>query len=119
MLKFWKKVDINLLESPKETMGFLKENNYFQGNSIIQNFLIKPYRFSSIDQVSDIKKHLLSRNILIINAENILRSEKTIEDLKEAIEEIKIFLKKRGGSIGRISNKYLIITPNSSVKISN
>jgi SepF-like predicted cell division protein (DUF552 family) len=120
-MKIWKREENDILGSgsPYETLGFSKERNYLQIPATIQNFLIKPYNFNSIEQVSDIKKHLLSRKILIINAESILNDGKTIEQLKEAIEELKVFLKNRGGSIGRIGDKFLVITPNSSVKISN
>ncbi|MFX1340591.1 MAG: hypothetical protein ACFFDK_18420 [Promethearchaeota archaeon] len=42
------------------------------------------------------------RRILIINAKKILEREKNVLVLKKAIDEIKLFLKTCGGSIGRL-----------------
>jgi SepF-like predicted cell division protein (DUF552 family) len=115
-MKFWKKSndDDNLLDSPKETLGF-KEID-----SSLQQFLIKRYKFSSINQMDDIKKQLMGRNILIINAQEILDSGKIqILELKRLIDELKSFVKELGGSIARLGDQYLILTPNSYVKISN
>ena len=120
-MKLWKRENDDILSngSPHETLGFSKENNYLQMSTVFQNFMIKKYDFNSIQQVPEIKKQLQGRNILIINAETVLKSAKTIEDLKEAIEELKAYLKKRGGSIGRLGDHYLILTPSSNIRIAN
>ncbi|MFX1320036.1 MAG: cell division protein SepF [Promethearchaeota archaeon] len=107
------KEDIELLGSPQEAMGFSKEYS-----SLLQNFLIKKYDFSSLDQIEDIKKQLLGRRILIINATEILEKI-DISELKRGIEDLKAFLRENGGSMGRLGDQYLIVTPNSYVKISN
>jgi SepF-like predicted cell division protein (DUF552 family) len=120
ILKFWKKEDDILSSgSPHEALGFSKENNYLHIPSIIQNFLIKKYEFNSMEQIPDIKKQLMGKNILIVNVENVLKSNQTLTELKTAIEEIREFLKKMGGSIGRIGEYYLILTPSANVKIAN
>ena len=108
-----KKEDIELLGSPQEAMGFSKEYS-----SLLQNFLIKKYDFSSLDQIEDIKKQLLGRRILIINATEI-HEKIDISELKRGIEDLKAFLRENGGSMGRLGDQYLIVTPNSYVKISN
>lgn len=120
-LKIWKKENDDILSSgsPHETLGFSKEKNYLEIPAFIQNYIIKKYEFNSIDQIADIKKKLLRRNVLIVNAENVLRNSGTLDGLKEAIEDIKTFLKKRGGSIGRIGDYYLILSPCSNIKIAN
>lgn len=120
-LKIWKRENDDILYSgsPQETLGFSREKNYLEIPSFIQNYIIKKYDFNSLDQVSDIKKKLLSRNVLIVNAENILKTCGTLPELKEAIEDIKIFLKRRGGSIGRIGEYYLILSPSSNIKVAN
>ena len=83
-------------------------------------FLIKKYNFKSIEQINDIKKQLLGRRILIINTKELLtNSEIPIQELKHGIDKIKSFLKNCGGSIGRIGDQYLILTPSPHVKISN
>ena len=119
ILKLWKRENDDILSngSPYETLGFSKDKDYLQLPQFIQNFVIKKYELSSIDQLPDIKKLLHRRNVLIVNAEKVLKSSSRIEELKEAIEEIKGFLKKCGGSIGRIGDQYLILTPSSNIKI--
>lgn len=112
---FGKKDEDDLLESPKETLGFTKDFS-----SVIQEFLIKKYDFSDLDQVEDIKKQLMNRKVLIINANKILENGKVhVLDLKRVIDELKQFLRKNGGSLGRLGDKYLILTPNSHIRISN
>ncbi|MHA1293779.1 MAG: cell division protein SepF [Promethearchaeota archaeon] len=118
MKKFWRKIEENLLTSPQETMGFSKEKDYLQKKNI-RNFLIKKYNFYSINQVGDIKKQLLANKILIINAEELFEKDIPIVELKKAIDEIKTYLNECGGSIGRIGHKYLILTPNSNIRIAN
>lgn len=54
----------------------------------------------------------------LINAKEILENVE-ISDLKRGIEELKMFLRENGGSMGRLGNQYLILTPNNHVKIAN
>ncbi len=121
IVKLWKgKEDVDdILGSPHETMGFSKEKNYLELSSIIQKFLIKKYNFRSIEQVEDIKRQLRGRKILIINAKEILEKGVNVIELKQAIEDIKIFLNECGGSIGRLGDQYLILTPSPHIKIAN
>ncbi len=117
MNKFWKKESEDLLKSAYETLGITKDKNGF---SVVQNYLIKQYELKAIEQVEDIKKQLRGRKILIINAKDLLEKQTlTIEELKHAVEQIKTCLSETGGSIGRIGDQFLILTPNSHIKISN
>jgi SepF-like predicted cell division protein (DUF552 family) len=120
-VKFWKKEYDEILGSgsPQETLGISKEDDFFQIPNMIQNFMIRKYELNSVEQVSDIKRQLMGKNILIVNATNILKNITNISELKEAIDDIKSYLKKCGGSLGRIGENYLIITPSSSIKIAN
>lgn len=114
MGKLWGKKDDNeLLGSPQETMGFSKEYS-----SLLQNFTIRKYDFTNLNQVEDIKNQLLKRKILILNAKDILENV-DISELKRGIEDLKSFLRENGGSMGRLGEYYLIMTPNAHVKISN
>jgi SepF-like predicted cell division protein (DUF552 family) len=111
--------DIHFAASPQETMGFSKEGDLMMLTTV-QNYLIKKYTFNTLDQVKDIKRQLLGRRILIINTKELFENENIPRnDLKRAIEEIRAFLVENGGSMGRLGEQYLIITPNSQVKISN
>jgi SepF-like predicted cell division protein (DUF552 family) len=114
MGKHWgKKDDSLLLGSAAASMGFSKEYS-----SLLHNFIIKKYDFSNLDQVEDIKRQLLGRKILIMDAKEILGNV-DITEFKRGIEEIKTFLRNNGGSIGRLGDQYLILTPNAHIKISN
>lgn len=114
MGKFWKgKEDSELLGSPQETMGFSKEYS-----SLLQNFVIRKYDFSNLNQVEDIKKQLLGRKIMLINTREILENV-DVSELKRAIEDLKTFLRENGGSMGRLGDYYLILTPNAHIKIAN
>ncbi len=108
-----KKSDNDLMGSPQDAMGFSKEYS-----SLLPNFIIRKYDFSNLNQVEDIKKQLLGRKILLINAKEVLENGE-VSELKSCIEELKIFLKGNGGSIGRLGDHYLILTPNSHIKIAN
>ena len=119
-LKFRKRIEENdLFGSPQDAMGFSKETDYLQVSSLIQRFFIKKYNLQSIEQVEDIKKQLTGKKILIVNAMELLQNHRNIEELTKAIEEIKGFLKKSGGSIGRLGEHYLILTPSAHIKIAN
>ncbi|MFX0005364.1 MAG: cell division protein SepF [Promethearchaeota archaeon] len=114
MGKLWgKKGNDELLGSPQETMGFSKEYS-----SLLQSFVIRKYDFTNLNQVEDIKNQLLKRKILIINAKEILEYI-DISELKRTIEDLKSFLRENGGSMGRLGDNYLIMTPNANVKIAN
>ncbi|MHA1147867.1 MAG: cell division protein SepF [Promethearchaeota archaeon] len=116
MVKFWKKED-ELTNSPQETMGFTKD---FQTLTKIQNYLIKMYKLTSKEQVTEIKSLLSQNNVLIINAKELLDNHHiTIEELRETMDQIKMHLAEFGGSIGRIGGQYLILTPNVHIRISN
>jgi SepF-like predicted cell division protein (DUF552 family) len=113
MGKFRNRKDDELLGSPQEAMGFSKEYS-----SLLHNFIIRKYDFSDLNQVEDIKKQLLGRKILLINAKNVLENTE-ISELKRCIEELKVFLRENGGSMGRLGDTYLILTPNNHIKIAN
>jgi len=115
MKLFGKKDDEDLLDSPKKTLGFTSELN-----SMMEDFFIKKYELNSREQLDDIKNHLRSRKILIINANKFLESGNiNILEFKEIIDDLKTFISKNGGSIGRLGKNYLILTPNAQIRISN
>ena len=107
---FGRKDDVS---GAREIMGFSKEYS-----SLLHNFIIKKYDFSNLEQVKDIKKQLLGRRILILDAKEILKNI-DISELKKGIEDVKTFLRENGGSMGRLGDQYLILTPNAHIKISN
>jgi len=56
--------------------------------------------------------------VLILNTKDLLKNI-DITKLKRGIEDLKSFLRENGGSMARLGDEYLILTPNSWVKISN
>lgn len=116
-LKRWKKERYDFKSSIEETMGCLHKLGAVGGSD--SRYLIKRYNLSSLNQVEDVKQQLASGNILIISASSILgNASVSIIDFKRAIEQIRAEINLSGGSIGRIGDNYLIITPNSQIKIS-
>ncbi|MFX1236783.1 MAG: cell division protein SepF, partial [Promethearchaeota archaeon] len=76
------------------------------------------YDFKSLEQIHDIKKQLRARKILILNFRELLQDKQVpVELLKRTIDELKFFLSENGGSIGRLGEYYLILTPNSNVRM--
>ena len=116
MGRYLKKNDM-IVGSPQETMGFSKEFNFSEA-PIFQNFLIQKFNFTSLDQVAVIKQHLMRRKILILNAKELFDNNQVpMETLKSTFDELKVFLRQNGGSIGRLGEYYLILTPNSKIKM--
>lgn len=119
-VKFWKKEydDILMDGNPQETLGFSKDKNYYEvSNNIFQKFMIKNYNLNSTTQIGDIKKQLMSRKVLIINAKELLENQSlTKQELKNWLDEIRVFLKKCGGSMGRMGDSHLVLTPSPSIK---
>ena len=122
MLKFWKNSeDEEIFTSPKKIIGFSKESDdLVNPNEDMpgQRYLITKFRFERLRQLQTIKNELLNKKILIIHANSILRNKNIpVKQLKEGIEDLKSFIRESGGSIGRIGEEYLIITPNSNIQI--
>ena len=106
MGRYWKKVEADLLSSPEETMGFSRELS-----SLKQSFTIKKYDFSSLEQVEEIKKELLGKRILILNAKDILKNI-DITKLKRGIEDLNLVKRESNGWTltiegGKICDDYL------------
>ena len=118
-MKFWKKEQYDFKSSVDETLGCLQKLGAFNSGSHHTRYLIKKYRLGSLDQIEDIKAELASGSVLIMNASEVLGSE-TISalDFKRTIDQLRAFLNVNGGSIGRIGENYLIMTPNGQIKIS-
>lgn len=118
-VKLFKKEQYDFKSSVEETMGCLQKLGAFSTGSHHTRYMIKKYRLSSLEQVDDMKTELASGSVLIVNASQILGdSQISVVDLKRTIDQIRAFLKVNGGSIGRIGDTYLIMTPNSHIKIS-
>lgn len=118
-MKLWKKEN-DFLSLPKDNLGFDKEKPTNMSLTSAQNYLIKKFALTSVNQVEEIKTQLLKKRVLIINASDVLENKSIpIQELKSALDEIRSFLKQNGGSIGRIGDQYLIVTPNSHIKLSN
>ena len=119
IMKFWKKEYDEILcdGSAQEILGFSKDKYYEVSNNLFQKFMIKNYNLNSTNQIDDIKKQLMSRKVLIINARELLENQSlTKQELKNWLDEIRAFLKKCGGSMGRINDWTLILTPSPSIK---
>ncbi|TFF97590.1 MAG: cell division protein SepF [Promethearchaeota archaeon] len=104
-----------ILDSPEKTLGFSRESI-----KQYQSFLIQKFDLTSLSEIKDVKTKLMDRKILILNVKELLKKKEfQVLELKAAIDELKSFLSKNGGSMGRIGEHILILTPNQHVRISN
>lgn len=116
MGRFLKRDDF-MLGSPHETLGFSKDFDLSQVPAF-QNFFIKKFDFRSLEQLHDVKRQLMARKILILNLKELLQDKSIPVDLlKRTFDDLKLFLNENGGSIGRLGEYYLILTPNSNVRM--
>ena len=97
--------------------GFAKISRY-QKPQFSSISYIKMRDFRTVADVELIRKDLLDGNIMVLNAEHLLESNSVLE-LKRAIDQLRGSCKELGGSIGRIGDRLLIITPNPYIKINN
>ena len=119
-LKWWKKDQYDFKSSVEETLGCLQQLGAYNAGSHHTRYMIKKYRFGSLDQLDDIKAELAGGSVLIMNASEVLGNQNVSAlDFKRTIDQIRAFLKVNGGSIGRIGDNYLIMTPNGHIKISS
>jgi len=68
----------------------------------------------SLDDVETIKREVKSGNILILRISAL--AEKSVEDVKRAVDELCRFTESIGGDIARLGEERVVITP-SSVRI--
>ncbi len=68
----------------------------------------------SLDDVEAVKREVKSGNILILRISAL--AKKSIEDVKQAVDELCQFTEQIGGDIARLGEERVVITP-SSVRI--
>lgn len=79
---------------------------------------IRMMDFNSLEDVDMIKEELNERNVMILNVNNLLNSNNnSILELKRAIDQLRGYCRQLGGSIGRIGENLLIVTPNSDIRL--
>lgn len=77
---------------------------------------IKMINFESLNDVEKIQRDLQDGNIMVVNTEKLLQTRSILE-LKRAIDKLRGSCQGLGGSIGRIGDQFLIITPNPYIRI--
>ena len=79
---------------------------------------VKCAQFKSLEDIDGVKKDLALGNILILNAKELLESKMlSILEVKRAVEQIRAFTRELGGSMGRIDDNTMIITPNPYIRL--
>lgn len=79
---------------------------------------IRMTEFSSLNDIESIQRNLKNGNIMLLNTEKLLQTRSILE-LKSAIDQLRRSCKELGGSIGRLGNNFLILTPNPFIRIGN
>jgi len=75
---------------------------------------LKAMPLRSLDDVETIKREVEAGNILILKVSPLAR--KSVEDVKQAVEELYEFTKSIGADIARLGEERVVITP-PSIKI--
>jgi len=75
---------------------------------------LKALSLHSLDDLEKIKNEVRSGNILIVRVGPL--AEKSIDDVKRAINELSEFVKSIGGDIARLGEERIVLTP-SNVQI--
>ena len=101
---------------------------------VIADFELTEQKFEGVTvDTESVYHHFLTKAIIhgcevLEGSKFELREDKLTVDWREnsldlrpkrIIEELKIFLREKGGSMARLGDYYLILTPNSIVKIAN
>ena len=87
-----------------------------EGKSLTFDHIIRPITLEGYDDVPLIKREIINKTILILRVTRL--AQKNIEELRNALEEIYESVKDSGGSIARLGDERVIITPDT-VKIWN
>ncbi|MHA1728758.1 MAG: cell division protein SepF, partial [Promethearchaeota archaeon] len=90
------------------------------GNKFLKSDInyVKMIEFSSFDDVDTIKNDLENGNIMILNAQKLLKCKTTsVLELKRTIDALKGHCGRLGGSIARLGDNMLILTPNAYIRI--
>ncbi|MHA1820728.1 MAG: cell division protein SepF [Promethearchaeota archaeon] len=81
-------------------------------------YYIRTMDFSTLDDVKEIIENLKKGYIMILNAKPLLnQTTSSVLELKRSIEQLRGFCNELGGSIGRLGEDMLIITPDSKIRI--
>lgn len=75
---------------------------------------LKALPLRSLDDVNVVKREIKSGNILILKVSPLAR--KSVEDVKQAVNELFDFIQLIGGDIARLGEERVVLTP-SSVRI--
>lgn len=98
--------------------GFSGINSDGTNRKSYDTYYVTRSKLKSLDDIEKIKMDLERGYILILDASDLLKSNTlSVLELKRAIDQIRGFCKDMGGSIGRIGEEFLVITPDSSIKI--
>lgn len=119
----WFKKDFDLGTQAAEIQQYDSMDGFanFSKNPLNNMCLIKMAEFNSmnnLDEIDNIKENLADGNIIILNANALLENHKDkLLEIKRAIELLRSFCREIGGSIGRIGDNFLIMTPNPYIRI--
>jgi SepF-like predicted cell division protein (DUF552 family) len=75
---------------------------------------LKAYPMKSIDEIAKVKEDLRNHSIVILRITPL--AQRSIDELKKAVEELYEYAEGMGGDIARLGEERIVITP-PSVKI--
>lgn len=80
--------------------------------------LIKTRPLESLDDLPVIRQDLKAGNVLITNVQAIMGgSQYSLAQLKQAFRTLRSYVQDLGGSMGRLGDNLLILTPNPRLRV--
>jgi SepF-like predicted cell division protein (DUF552 family) len=90
------------------------EANNTSSNDDVQKVYLRAFPLRALEDVDVVKNEVESGNILILRITPL--AKKSVEDVKQAVNELREFVERTGGDIARLGEERVVITP-SSVRI--
>jgi len=105
-----KKIERILGKGKRETVEEEgEEKQASQPTTTVGKIYVKALSLHSLEELDKIKDEIKLGNILIVKVEPL--AEKSIEDVKRAINELSEFIGSIGGDIARLGEERIVLTP--------
>jgi SepF-like predicted cell division protein (DUF552 family) len=104
-----KKIERILGKGKREIVEEGEEKQVSQPTITVGKIYVKALSLHSLEELDKIKDEVRLGNILIVKVEPL--AEKSIEDVKRAINELSEFIESIGGDIARLGEERIVLTP--------
>ena len=105
-----------ILPDPRRYFNFQEENEDFNVCTP-EEIYIKSMPLIMLSDVQKAAEELRAGNIVILHIRPILQRDKTKNELKRAVDQLRGICRQLDGDIAQLGGEYIIITPGPFVKI--